>query len=161
MKKKDLTKFLDKLDFLFPITSCTHKVIPCIEETSCGGCEIGAHLLNCSCQKEKQIPRLELKFVMAMQEHRPPGHKASMMIGGPDKVESARQEKAVKRKKLVADRSLRKTQREKEHEVELEKRVEEHKELYEDGGEVEDEKVEDEEGYCDSGRRTELASNMG
>ena len=83
--------------------------------------------------------------MMAMQEHRPPGHKASMMIGGPDKVESARQEKAVKRKKLVADRSLRKTQREKEHEVELENRVEEHKELYEDGGEVEDEKVEDEE----------------
>ena len=32
-KKEDRTKFLEKLDFLFPITSCTHKVIPCLEET--------------------------------------------------------------------------------------------------------------------------------
>ena len=86
-KEEDRKKFRDKLDFLFPITSCTHKIIPSLEETSCGGCDIGAHLQNCSCQKEKRIPPLELKFVMAMHEYRPPGNKASMMMGGLDYVE--------------------------------------------------------------------------
>ena len=89
-KQADRDKFVGKLDYLFSITSCTHKIIPCSEDVSCDGCEIGAHLQDCNCHKEKRIPILKLEFIMTRQAYRPAGQKASMMISGPDKVESAR-----------------------------------------------------------------------
>ena len=90
--KADREKFLEKLDYIFPISSCTHKIISCLE-ASCQGFEPGAHLLNCACRKEKKIPVIEMKFMLAMQAQRPA--KACMMIAGADKVESERQEKAA------------------------------------------------------------------
>jgi hypothetical protein len=117
--RADREKFLEKLDYIFPISSCTHKIISCLE-ASCQGCEAGAHLLNCGCRKEKKIPVIELKFMLAMQAHRPA--KASMMIAGADKVESERQEKAVRRKEVDEERRAKKQEKEKEQEKDLEHR---------------------------------------
>ena len=100
-KKEDRDKLQDRLDYMFPVTSCTHKVVFC-PEAGCEGCEAEVHMLNCNCKREKKLPVIELKFLQAMQAHRP--SKASMMISGVDKVESERQLKAVRREQIVEDR---------------------------------------------------------
>ena len=128
-KQADRDKFVGKLDYLFSITSCTHKIIPCSEDVSCDGCEIGAHLQDCNCHKEKRIPRLELKFMMIMQAYRPAGQKASMMISGPDKVESARQEKALRRKEKYEERVRKRRQKEMCEETDMRNRELEEQEL--------------------------------
>ena len=74
-KKADRDKLQDRLDYLFPVTSCPHKVCSCTED-GCEGCEAEAHMLNCNCKREKKLPVIELKFMLAMQAHRP--GKASM-----------------------------------------------------------------------------------
>ena len=39
-KEKDRRHFLDKLDFLFNIASCSHEILPC-SESGCEGCQEG------------------------------------------------------------------------------------------------------------------------
>ena len=98
MKKEENKKmFLEKLDFLLEITSCTHEIHPCAE-FGCEGCQEMVHISNCTCKKEKKIPKLELLFMRSMRAHRPPGEGPTMMMGGVDKKESERQGKLAARK---------------------------------------------------------------
>ena len=83
-KKKEREQFLIKLDYLFNIASCTHNIISC-QEAFYIGFDVEVHLESCTCIKQKRIPKLELRFMKSMREHRPPGLKATMMMGGDDK----------------------------------------------------------------------------
>ena len=118
-KKEDRDKLQDRLDYMFPVTSCTHKVVFC-PEAGCEGCEAEVHMLNCNCKREKKLPVIELKFLQAMQAHRP--SKASMMISGVDKVESERQLKAVRREQIVEDRKEKQEKKIQKEQEELEER---------------------------------------
>ena len=100
-KKEDRDKLQDRLDYMFLVTSCPHKVVLC-PDAGCEGYEAEVHMLNCNCKREKKLLVIKLKFLQAMQAHTP--SKASMMMAGADKVESERQLKAVMREKLVQDR---------------------------------------------------------
>ena len=120
-KKADRDKLQDRLDYLFPVTSCPHKACSC-GEAGCEGCEAEARMLNCNCKRGKKLPVIELKFMLAMQAHRP--GKASMMMTGADKVESERQLKAVRREKLVEERSKKNVEKQKKEQEELEERRE-------------------------------------
>ena len=98
MKKEgDRKEFVDKLDFLFSISSCRHNIHPC-SEVGCSGCEEEAHLDQCTCKKGQKIPKLELSFIMSIKMLRPPGHKATMMMSGLDAKETSRQRGAAARK---------------------------------------------------------------
>ena len=96
-KEEDRKAFEEKLETLFNLASCTHQILTCTE-AECLGCNIGAHLQNCTCKREKRTPTMELKFMESMREVRPPGIKAKMIIGGDDIKESKRQNKALSRK---------------------------------------------------------------
>ena len=89
IKEKDRAKFMDKLDFLFDIASCSHNILAC-SEMDCEGCKQGAHMPECSCRRECRIPQLELQFILSMRMHRPVSTKASMRMAEEDKAETKR-----------------------------------------------------------------------
>ena len=120
-REEDRNNFLENLDSLFNITSCSHEILPC-SESGCEGCQEGAHLLDCTCRREKRIPKLELGFMMAMKTRRPPGQKASMMMTGPDVKETKRQQKAAERKEKDDKMKKATAEKEKEHQKELDDR---------------------------------------
>ena len=120
-KAEDKQKYEDKLDTLFNLASCTHPILPCTE-AECPGCKEGAHLMNCTCKKEKRIPNLELKFVMVMREVRPPGQKARMLMGPKDVQESKRQNKALDRQANQEAAASKRAEQDKAAAAELEER---------------------------------------
>ena len=120
-KKKEREQFLIKLDYLFNIASCTHNIISC-QEALCKGCDVEGHLESCNCTKQKKIPKLELRFMKSMREHRPPGLKATMMMGGDDKVESTKQNTALARKAAEEEIRILKEVNNNDREKDLEER---------------------------------------
>ena len=123
MKKEgDRKEFVDKLDFLFSISSCRHNILPC-SDVGCSGCEEEAHLDQCTCKKGQKIPKLELSFMMSMKRLRPPGHKATMMMSGLDAKETSRQRGAAARKEKDVKAKERAAEKMKETEKEMEDRI--------------------------------------
>jgi hypothetical protein len=123
MKTQDnKNKFLERLDQLFEIASCQHEILLC-EDAGCQGCQDGAHTSKeCSCSRDKKIPKMELLFIKSMREFRPVGTKSKMMMGGMDKKENKRQVAAEERKAKEASNKELKEKKEKDKEKELEER---------------------------------------
>lgn len=110
-RKGEIVEFIASLDKLFDICSCHCPILLCCSETCTTGCKQKAHI-RCSCPVGFKIPVLELEF---MHDQRTKiGVHGRFQIGSKDVVESAIQEKALRRKILLQQR-----QKEKEEKVAL------------------------------------------
>ena len=90
-KLKDKENFNNKLDRLMDILHC-HCPIQYCSELGCvkvgdEKCRRNGHI-ECKCEKQYKIPKIELEFVKSQREKRGIG---GMGIGGVDRVESVRQ----------------------------------------------------------------------
>ena len=105
IKKKDaIESFKLKLDKLFDICKCVCQIKLC-DVSGCSGCDVGAHV-DCKCKRECKIPVLELAFIKAQRDKI--GTYSVMQMGGGDKKETDRQNKALKRKQLEEERRAKK-----------------------------------------------------
>ena len=89
-----MVAFQAKCDKLFDLIICKCKILSC-EESKCDGCEYSAHI-NCSCKKDKKIPRVELLYVMDQRSRR--GDKGQFQIADLDKVVTSDMQKTINRK---------------------------------------------------------------
>ena len=107
-KQADRVKVEAMLDKLLEVTKCSHKILLCSETGSgCLGekdCKLKAHI-NCDCPLESKVPVMELRWLAAQRAKT--GEKSGMMMLGVDKVETARQEKAAKRKAAEEEAELK------------------------------------------------------
>ena len=122
LKQADRVKVEAMLDKLLEVTKCSHKILLCSETGSgCLGekdCKLKAHI-NCDCPLESKVPVMELRWLAAQRAKT--GQKSGMMMLGVDKVETARQENAAKRKAAEEELELkRKKKREAEEKLLLE-----------------------------------------
>ena len=102
--KAEKEKFTGELDKLLDITSCPHVILLCANLMS--GCEDPKHCskrahIQCDCPKEKKIPVLDLEW-LAHQRNKV-GEVSAMQMGGDDRKETKRQNKAVENKRKLAD----------------------------------------------------------
>ena len=136
-KQTDKDKFLMKLDFLFDIASCTCAILSC-SEADCEGCHEAAHQVKCSCSRERKIPSMEMRFMLAMRTHRPSGKKASMMMSGDDKKETKRQTAAENRKNKKDEVEKKREEKEKQKRRDLKERADANELLLLDSPDEED-----------------------
>ena len=94
-KLKDKEKLSLQLDKLFDILRCHCPINLCVEIGCSLTCKQEAHI-TCNCKREEKIPVLELRFIRSQRDKE--GSNSSHMIGGQDKPESKKQEKAIKNK---------------------------------------------------------------
>ena len=90
----------DKLDSLLDITTCKCKIETCVLDTCVSSCT-GYHI-DCSCPRPQKLPTLELEWIF--YERQKKGEKSGMMMSTNDRVETERQQKAMKRKQNEAQR---------------------------------------------------------
>ena len=94
------------------LTVCLHPIFLCHEAGS--GCDKGkervpkAHI-KCDCPLASKVPTLELRWLAFQRSKK--GEKSEMMMSSVDKVESDRQEVAVKRKAAELEVQLRKREK--------------------------------------------------
>ena len=99
-KKETIKMWEDKLDSLLDITTCKCKIETCVSDTCVSSCT-GYHI-NCSCPRPQKLPTLELEWIF--YERQKKGEKSGMMMSTNDRVETERQQKAMKRKQNEAER---------------------------------------------------------
>jgi len=100
VKKAEKEKVLDLLDKLFDITVCHCTIKLCGDPGSkCKDmkeCKLAAHNPDCTCPRDCKVPAMELRWLAGQRAKR--GEKSDMMMSSVDKKETAKQQKAAKRK---------------------------------------------------------------
>ena len=85
-------RFINKLDKLFDLFTCSCKILLCSKNSCEKNCDREAHIV-CTCKKEKKFPCLELKFVRYQREK--VETKSILQIAARDVIESKKQEKTL------------------------------------------------------------------
>ena len=122
-KFKHISKCIDKV---FDITKCRHPILLCANpESGCASgseCKYQAHI-KCTCPQSSKVPLMELRWLYAQRSKF--GEISEMMIASVDKVETNRQNKALKRKATEAEAMLAKSKKVDVEERQLKQRLQE------------------------------------
>jgi hypothetical protein len=128
-KQAEKEKLLGLLDRLFDITVCNCPIKLCSDPGSkCKDvkeCTQKAHNPDCTCPRDCKVPAMELRWLAGQRAKI--GEKSDMRMSGVDKKETAKQQKATKRK---ADEQEAEIKRGKKKEAEDERMMEQLNEEY-------------------------------